>query len=50
MTVRVSHVGDLRWFDSFILFASRKRDLFPNEIPMWKRTLDIFLSSVSCPS
>jgi hypothetical protein len=30
-------------FDSFILFASKKRDLFPNEIPIWKRTLDIFL-------
>jgi lipopolysaccharide/colanic/teichoic acid biosynthesis glycosyltransferase len=28
-------------FDSFILFASKKRSLFPNDIPIWKRTLDI---------
>jgi len=28
-------------FDSVIFFASKKRELFPNEIPMWKRNLDI---------
>ncbi len=31
--------------DSFILFASKKRGLFPNEIPIWKRTLDILFAT-----
>ena len=28
-----------------MLFASKKRGLFPNEIPIWKRTLDILFAT-----
>jgi hypothetical protein len=31
--------------DSLILFASKKRGLFPNGIPIWKRTLDILFAT-----
>jgi len=31
--------------DLFMLFASKKRGLFPNEIPIWKRTLDILFAT-----
>jgi len=30
----------------FMLFASKKRGLFPNEIPIWKRTLDILFATL----
>ena len=29
-----------------MLFASKKRGLFPNEIPIWKRTLDILFATL----
>ena len=38
----MSHEGGRKVrFDSFRLVASKERELFPNEVPMWKRTLDI---------